>query len=52
VHPQNYSFYIECLNSEDELKNLALPLFSLEDHADRLPHKNTPGGTGWLKTGL
>jgi hypothetical protein len=52
VHPQNYNFYIEYLNNEYEIKNLALSLFYLEDHADKLPHRNTPVVPGWLPIDL
>jgi len=49
VNPPNYSFYIEYLNNEYEIENLTLPLFYLEDHADKLPHKNTHGATDCLQ---
>jgi hypothetical protein len=37
------------LNSGYEMENFALHVLQLEDRADRLPHKNTPGATDCLQ---
>jgi len=52
VHPQNYSFYTEFLNNDYEIENLGLPLFYLEDHADKPPHKNMLGAQDCLQRDL
>jgi len=52
LDPPHYSFYIELLDNDDEIENLVLSLLYLEDHADKLPHKNTPGATDCLQRNL
>jgi hypothetical protein len=48
VYPPNYSYYIDSLNNDYEMGELPLFLLYLEDHADKPPHKNTPGATDCL----
>ena len=35
-----------------EMENIALPVLYLEDHADKLPRKNTPGAADCLQRDL
>ena len=52
VHPPHYSLYTEFLNSGYEMESFAYHLLYLEDHADKPPHKNTPGATDCLQRNL